>query len=97
MPDFAAARGTGGASGIAMQHFLSAVHEALRLPAPRRAADRLPYLKLLEQRCLVARASLGRLIADPYRGELDYTSEGDHILHQIADLPPDTYQHSAPS
>jgi hypothetical protein len=32
-------------------------------------------------------------VANQYTDELDYTSEGDHILHQIADLPPDTYRH----
>ena len=82
-----------GASGSAIQHFLSAVHQALDLPAPQRPHDRLPYLTLLEQRAGLARASIGRLVASLHSDELDYTSEGDHILHQIADLPPDTYRH----
>jgi hypothetical protein len=89
---FSAAAGTS-ASGNAIQHFLSAVHQALDLPAPSRPHDRMPYLNLLEQRAGVARASIGRLVASKYSDELDYTSEGDHILHQIADLPPDTYRH----
>ncbi|HYK71134.1 MAG TPA: hypothetical protein VEV45_24545 [Streptosporangiaceae bacterium] len=91
--------GNGGAgtaaSGSAIRHFLSAVHEALDLPAPLRAHDRLPYLSLLEQRAGVAKASIGRLAASAHSDELDYTSEGDHILHQIADLPPDTYRHGS--
>jgi len=83
-----------GASGSAIQHFLSAVHQALDLPAPQRPHDRLPYLTLLEQRAGLARASIGRLVASLHSDELDYTSEGDHILHQIAELPPDTYRHA---
>jgi hypothetical protein len=86
----------GAASGSALQHFLSAVHQALDLPAPHRPHDRLPYLDLLEQRAGLARDSIGRLVASQHSDELDYASEGDHILHQIADLPPDTYRH-APS
>ena len=82
------------ASGSAIQHYLSAVYQALDLPAPHHSHDRLPYLSLLEQRAGLARASIGRLVANRYADELDYTSEGDHILHQIADLPPDTYRHS---
>ncbi len=89
-----AAAGT--SSGSAIQHFLSAVHQALDLPEPHRPHDRLPYLTLLEQRAGLARASIGRLVASQQNDELDFTSEGDHILHQIADLPPDTYRH-APS
>lgn len=81
-------------SGSAVQHFLSAVHQALDLPAPRRPHDRLPYLNLLEQRAGLARESIGRIVASHHSDELDYTSEGDHILHQIADLPPDTYRHA---
>jgi hypothetical protein len=81
------------ASGSAIQHFLSAVHQALDLPAPLRPHDRPPYLSLLEQRAGVARASIGRLVASQHTDELDFTSEGDHILHQIADLPQDTYRH----
>jgi hypothetical protein len=80
-------------SGSAIRHLLCAVHRALDLPAPRRAHDRLTYLALLEQRADLVRASIGRLVGSQYSDELDYTSEGDHILHQIADLPPDTYQH----
>jgi hypothetical protein len=81
----------------AIQHFLSAVHQALDLPAPHRAHDRLPYLTLLEQRAGLARASIGRLVAGQQSDELDFTSEGDHILHKIADLPPDTYRHAPPA
>jgi hypothetical protein len=77
----------------AIQHFLSAVYQALDLPAPLRPHDRPSYLSLLEQRAGVARASIGRLVASQHSDELDFTSEGDHILHQIADLPPDTYRH----
>jgi hypothetical protein len=76
-----------------IRHFLSAVHIALDLPSPRRSEDQLPYLYLLEQRSHVALASIDRLIAQHRIDELDYTSEGDHILHQIAELAPDTYQH----
>lgn len=90
-----AAAGT--SSGSAIQHFLSAVHQALDLPAPYRPHDRLPYLTLLEQRAGLARASIGRLVASQQSDELDFISEGDHILHQIADLPPDTYRHAPPA
>jgi hypothetical protein len=84
----------GAASGSAIQHFLSAVYQALDLPSPHHPHDRLTYLALLEQRAELARASIGRLVASQHADELDYTSEGDHILHQIADLPPNTYRHS---
>jgi hypothetical protein len=77
----------------AIRHLLAAVQQALSLPLPLRHSDRLPYLILLEQRAGVAAASLGRILADPRSGELDYLSEGDHILHQIADLPPGSYRH----
>ena len=82
------------ASGSAIRHFLSAVHQALDLPPPSRPQDRQLYLNLLEQRAELARASIGRLAASQQSDELDYISEGDHILHQIADLPPDTYRHA---
>jgi hypothetical protein len=76
-----------------MRHLLAAVHQALSLPTPQRHSDQLPHLVLLEQRVAIAVASIGRLLADPQSGELDFLSEGDHILHQIADLPPDSYHH----
>jgi hypothetical protein len=86
-------RGQGCAGCAAMRHLLAAVHQALSLPAPLRQSDQLPHLLLLEQRAGIAAASIGRLLTDPQSGELDFISEGDHILHQIADLPPDSYHH----
>jgi hypothetical protein len=91
--DVAEAAGSDHACRVAVRHLLAAVHQAIGLPAPRRTSDELPYLALLDQRARLARAAIGRLIANPGSGELDYISEGDHILHQIADLPPDTYRH----
>lgn len=76
-----------------MRHLLAAVLQALHLPAPQRHSDELAHLVLLQQRAQIAVASIGRLLADPQSGELDFLSEGDHILHQIADLPPDSYRH----
>jgi hypothetical protein len=76
-----------------VRHLLSAVHQALDLPAPRHISGELAYLRLLEQRARIARASIGRLISDLDSDLLDYASEGDHILHQLADWPPDTYLH----
>jgi hypothetical protein len=81
------------AAHCAITHFLSAVHQALDLPAPRRRKDQVRYLKLLDQRTRLARASIGRLIGNPHTDALDYTSEGDHLRHALADLPPDTYRH----
>jgi hypothetical protein len=92
VPDSATA-GQAPPDGDAIVHFLSAVHQALDLPAPRRASDQVPYLRLLDQRARLACASIGRLIGNPDRDVLDYSSEGDHILHQLAELPPDTYRH----
>ena len=77
----------------AITHFLSAVHHALDLPAPVRRKDQLPYLKLLDERARLARAGIGRLISNPHADALDYTSEGDHLWHVLADRPPDTYRH----
>jgi hypothetical protein len=91
--DAARPGGQGCAGCAAMRHLLVAVHQALSLPAPQRHSDEQPYLVLLEQRTGIAVASIGRLLADPQSGELDFLSEGDHILHQIADLPPDSYHH----
>lgn len=71
----------------AVRRFLSAVHQALDLPAPARLWDRLAYLRLVERRARLARVSLGKLIGDPSSDALDYASEGDHLLHQLADLP----------
>ena len=79
----------------AIRRFLSAVQEALDLPVPVCARDQLAYPRLVERRALLARASLGRLTGDPHSDALDYASEADHILHQLADLPPGTYRHHA--
>lgn len=80
-------------NGAAMRYFLAALQQALTLPAPDRARDQLRYLRLLEQRAVVAVTSIGRLIGDPQTEALDFTSEADHILHQLADLQPDSYRH----
>ena len=93
MPETATTPGPLPPGGGAIVHLLSAVHQALDLPAPRRASDQLPYLRLLDQRARLVRASIGRLISNPRSDAVDYTSEGDHILHKLADLPPDTYRH----
>lgn len=79
--------------GAAVRHFLSAVHEALQIPVPAWPVHQRRYLKLLERRAVVARASIGRLLDDPSCCALDYTSEGDHIRHTIGDMPPDTSRH----
>ena len=92
MPDAAAQRPPMPPDSIAVRHFLSAVHEALQIPRPA-PAYRRRYLKLLERRAVVARASIGRLLADPGSNALDYTSEGDHIRQAIADMAPDAYRH----
>jgi hypothetical protein len=91
VPDTDAGRALPDAAAI--RRFLSAVHQALDLPAPARARDRMAYLTLLAQRALLARASIGRLIADPRSEALDYASEGDQLLHQLADLPARRYRH----
>ena len=78
---------------IVVRHFLSALHEALQIPRPAWPVHRRRYLRLLERRAVVARASIGRLLADPGGTALDYTSEGDHIRQVIAHMPPDRYRH----
>ena len=93
MSDIATTPGSAPADGGAIVHFLSAVHHALDLPAPHRGRDRPRYLKLLDERARLARACIARLIGNPEAEALDYTSEGDHLLHGLADLPPDTYRH----
>jgi hypothetical protein len=77
----------------AVRHLLSAVHEALQIPRPAWPVHRRRYLTLLERRAVVARVSIGRLLADPRSNALDYTSEGDQIRQSIADMPPDAYRH----
>lgn len=72
----------------AIRHLLSALHQALDLSAAGKGRDELAYLRSLELRARIAVASVGRLIGDPHSDALDYMSEGDHILHQLADLPP---------
>lgn len=81
--------------GAAVRLFLSAVHEALELPLPAWSVHQLRYLRLSERRAFVARASIGRLLADARSSAPDYTSEGDHIRQAIADMPTDTYRHRA--
>lgn len=76
----------------AIRRFLFAVHQALDLPSPARAWDRPAYLALLERRARLSCASIGRLIADPRRDDLDYASEGDHLTQQLADLA-HSYRH----
>src|SRR5271168_3514119 len=75
------------------RRFLSALLQALDLPAPDRSRDRLAYLTLLERRTRLACASIDRLITDPRADVLDYASEGDHLLHQVADLTAYAYRH----
>jgi hypothetical protein len=77
----------------AFRRFLSAVVQALDPPAPDRSRDRLAYLTLLERRARLARASIDRLMTDPRANALDYASEADHLLHQIADLPVYSHRH----
>jgi hypothetical protein len=93
VPDTATSSPLPPADNCPITHFLSAAHQALNLPPPRRRKDQLPYLKLLDQRARLACGSIGRLISNPHAGALDYTSEADHLLHSLADLPPDTYRH----
>ena len=72
----------------AIRHLLSALHQALDMPAVGQVRDELARLRLLELRARIALASIGRLVGDPHSDGLDFMSEGDHILHQLADLPP---------
>lgn len=85
------------ADDSAIRHLLSALHQALDLSALGQVRDELAYLRSLEQRARIAVASIGRLIGDPRCDALDYMSEGDHILHQLADLPPTWYPSSRTS
>jgi hypothetical protein len=71
----------------AIRHLLSALHQALDLSGAGQVRDELACLRLLELRARIALASIARLIADANSDALDYMSEGDHILHQLADLP----------
>jgi hypothetical protein len=71
----------------AIRHLLAALHEALDLSGVAQVRDELASLRVLEARTRIAVASIGRLIGDPHSDGLDYMSEGDHILHQLADLP----------
>jgi hypothetical protein len=89
MPDHA----TRPLDGLAIRHLLSAVHQALDLPLPVHAWGKPSYLKLMEQRAFIARVSVGRIVRNADSDELDYVSEGDHILYQLAELPPRTYRH----
>jgi hypothetical protein len=91
--DFAREPAPAASNCSAVQHLLAAVRQAISLPAPLRHSDRLPYLVLLERRARAAAASIDRLLADPRSSDLDFLSEGDHILHQIADMLPLSYRH----
>jgi hypothetical protein len=71
----------------AIRHLLEALHQALDLSGTGQVRDELASLRLLEARTRIAVASIARLIGDPHSDGLDYMSEGDHILHQLADLP----------
>jgi hypothetical protein len=93
LSDAAAQKGPVPPDSIAVRQFLSAVQEALQIPRPAWPVYQRRYLKLLERRAVVARASIGRLLADPGSNALDYTSEGDHIRQAIADMPPDIRRH----
>jgi hypothetical protein len=93
VPDTAETPPPPAAANRAITQFLSAVHQALDLPAPLRRRDRRSYLKLLDQRVRLARAGICRLITNPHADAVDYTSEGDHLRHMLADLLPDTYRH----
>jgi hypothetical protein len=80
--------GPGPANGTPIRHFLSAVHQALDSPPAQRRNDWRERFGVLQQRADIVSASIDRLLANPDSGEGDYFSEGDHILHQVADLPP---------
>jgi hypothetical protein len=71
----------------AIRHLLTALHQALDLSGTGQVRDELASLRLLEARTRIAEASIARLIGDPDSDGLDYMSEGDHILHQLADMP----------
>lgn len=88
--------GPGAPGSTAVRHLLVAVHQALSLPPPRRAGGRVRYLELLDQRARVARASIARLLTDPRSGDIDFLSEGDHVLHLIAELVPGACRHASP-
>jgi hypothetical protein len=88
----AATEAPGPPDGASIRHFLSGVLQALSLPEPLGGRGRLRYLRLLEKRSRIARASILRILDSPDIDELDLMSEGDHILHQIAELPAD-YRH----
>jgi len=45
----------------AVRLFLSAVHDALWIPVPAWPVNQRRYLKLLERRAIVARASISRI------------------------------------
>ena len=76
-----------------IRRFLCAVHQALDLPAPPRLWDRLAHLTLIERRARLACARIGRMIGDPDSDALDYASESDNLMHQLADVPAHTYRH----
>jgi hypothetical protein len=86
-------RATRPLDGLAIRHLLSAVHQALDVPLPVHAWGRPPYRKLLAERAFIAQVSVGRIMRNADSDELDYMSEGDHILYQLAELPPNTYRH----
>ncbi len=93
MPDAAAAPTPALPNDTAIRRFLSAVHQALDVPAPARSWDRRAYLMLLQRHARLACASIARLINDPGSDALDYACESDHLLHQLADLPARGYRH----
>ena len=70
-----------------IRRLLSAVHEALAVEIPARGRQRVECLQLLRHRARIAQASIGRLISHAGSDELDYDSEADHILQQLASLP----------
>jgi hypothetical protein len=93
VPDAADASTHARPDETAIRRFLSAVHQALDLPAPARPWNRLARLTLLERRARLAGASIARLINNAGSDDLDYASEGDQLLHQLADLPSHPCRH----
>lgn len=71
---------------FAVQHLLNALRQALDVHSHGRDRDERAQLRLLHHRAQIALTSLTRLVSDPRSDALDYMSEADHILHQLADL-----------
>jgi hypothetical protein len=73
---------------------LRAIHAALALPYPATVGDEQAYYVLRSKRASLALQAIDRVRSDPDADAADMLTSADVLTGQLADYPPDGYQHN---